>query len=238
MILFLGPQQIFLFHDLNEHFLLGHRRFFFPEDLIHLIYRINLSIRKLWYKEKGSLISQRSSRARDGIRTRDPRLGKAILHHWATRALLNFVAESTRRDSNPRPSPWQGDTPPLSHSCIVLFCCLRARDGIRTRDPRLGKAILHHWATRAFCVLFIGTHINILYVVIFVNNIFYFFDKYFIAIIYRLYFHSTPSLLWILYTYGILNQWTLSNKLLENSITDWKWNNQLIIVSLSKCDMI
>ena len=25
--------------------------------------------------------------------------------------------KSTRRDSNPRPSPWQGDTPPLSHSC-------------------------------------------------------------------------------------------------------------------------
>ena len=25
----------------------------------------------------------------------------------------------------------------------------KARDGIRTRDPRLGKAILHHWATRA-----------------------------------------------------------------------------------------
>ena len=155
--------------------------------------------------------------------------------------------KSTRRDSNPRPSPWQGDTPPLSHSCMIvlnfrtyiqLFGIRKARDGIRTRDPRLGKAILHHWATRAFCVLFIGTHINILYLVIFVNIYFYFFDKYFIAIIYRLYFHSTPSLLWILYTYGILNQWTLSNKLLENSITDWKWNNQLIIVSLSKCDMI
>ena len=29
-----------------------------------------------------------------------------------------YVFESTRRDSNPRPSPWQGDTPPLSHSCI------------------------------------------------------------------------------------------------------------------------
>ena len=29
--------------------------------------------------------------------------------------------KSTRRDSNPRPSPWQGDTPPLSHSCILLF---------------------------------------------------------------------------------------------------------------------
>ena len=26
----------------------------------------------------------------------------------------------------------------------------KARDGIRTRGPRLGKAMLHHWATRAF----------------------------------------------------------------------------------------
>ena len=29
--------------------------------------------------------------------------------------LREFV--STRRDSNPRPSPWEGNTPPLSHSC-------------------------------------------------------------------------------------------------------------------------
>ena len=29
-----------------------------------------------------------------------------------------YLFESTRRDSNPRPSPWQGDTPPLSHSCV------------------------------------------------------------------------------------------------------------------------
>ena len=34
-----------------------------------------------------------------------------------------YLFESTRRDSNPRPSPWQGDTPPLSHSCM-LFSCL------------------------------------------------------------------------------------------------------------------
>ena len=27
--------------------------------------------------------------------------------------------KSARRDSNPRPSPWQGDTPPLSHSRII-----------------------------------------------------------------------------------------------------------------------
>ena len=28
------------------------------------------------------------------------------------------IVKSTRRDSDPRPSPWQGDTPPLSHSCV------------------------------------------------------------------------------------------------------------------------
>ena len=31
-----------------------------------------------------------------------------------------LILQSARRDSNPRPSPWQGDTPPLSHSRI---CC-------------------------------------------------------------------------------------------------------------------
>ena len=31
------------------------------------------------------------------------------------------IKKSTRRDSNPRPSPWQGDTPPLSHSCMFWF---------------------------------------------------------------------------------------------------------------------
>ena len=38
-------------------------------------------------------------------------------------SFLSFSAnkKSTRRDSNPRPSPWQGDTPPLSHSCISSF---------------------------------------------------------------------------------------------------------------------
>ena len=35
--------------------------------------------------------------------------------------LLFCIIESTRRDSNPRPSPWQGDTPPLSHSCKHTF---------------------------------------------------------------------------------------------------------------------
>ena len=31
----------------------------------------------------------------------------------------SWQQKSTRRDSNPRPSPWQGDTPPLSHSCMM-----------------------------------------------------------------------------------------------------------------------
>ena len=35
--------------------------------------------------------------------------------------LLFCIIESTRRDSNPRPSPWQGDTPPLSHSCTTYL---------------------------------------------------------------------------------------------------------------------
>ena len=35
------------------------------------------------------------------------------------------------------------------HRMTLFSISLRARDGIRTRDPRLGKAILHHWATRA-----------------------------------------------------------------------------------------
>ena len=30
------------------------------------------------------------------------------------------------------------------HRMALFSISLRARDGIRTRDPRLGKAILHH----------------------------------------------------------------------------------------------
>ena len=35
--------------------------------------------------------------------------------------------KSARRDSNPRPSPWQGDTPPLSH-LRMMYCFLQARN--------------------------------------------------------------------------------------------------------------
>ena len=36
------------------------------------------------------------------------------------------------------------------HSDVFLLF-LRARDGDRTRDPLLGKEVLHRWATRAYC---------------------------------------------------------------------------------------
>ena len=41
--------------------------------------------------------------------------------------------KSTRRDSNPRPSPWQGDTPPLSHSCIL---CSLNQNNIHYTDEK------------------------------------------------------------------------------------------------------
>lgn len=45
-------------------------------------------------------------------------LPRTSIHIFATKFRRQ---KSTRRDSNPRPSPWQGDTPPLSHSCMSLF---------------------------------------------------------------------------------------------------------------------
>ena len=49
-----------------------------------------------------------------------------------------------RRHSN-RSSPAGLEHRKKSHPSDVFLCIsLRARDGIRTRDPRLGKAILHH----------------------------------------------------------------------------------------------
>ena len=47
------------------------------------------------------------------------------------------LLESARRDSNPRPQPWQGCTPPLSHSRIYNFLFLKAGDGNRTHVSSL-----------------------------------------------------------------------------------------------------
>ena len=57
--------------------------------------------------------------------------------------------KSTRRDSNPRPSPWQGDTPPLSHSCINNWYSVES--GWWESNPRiqLGRLVFYHWTTPA-----------------------------------------------------------------------------------------
>ena len=55
------------------------------------------------------------------IRTVLTRQGLNIQKKDIHRMSLFYIFESTRRDSNPRPSPWQGDTPPLSHSCTTYL---------------------------------------------------------------------------------------------------------------------
>ena len=55
------------------------------------------------------------------LRTARPRQGSNMRkkrRYPSDISSFSHLIESTRRDSNPRPSPWQGDTPPLSHSCI------------------------------------------------------------------------------------------------------------------------
>ena len=80
-------------------------------------------IRDLRSKSKISL-----SRATDGVRTRDPNLGKVVLYQLSHCRIFscsdgnNCFYKSDRRGSNPRPQPWQGctlPTEPLSH--IELF---------------------------------------------------------------------------------------------------------------------
>ena len=51
-------------------------------------------------------------RAADGNRTRDLRTTNATLYRLSHSSICNFHCKSARRDSNPRPRPWQGRTPP------------------------------------------------------------------------------------------------------------------------------
>ena len=52
---------------------------------------------------------------------------------------------SGKRDSNPRPQPWQGCALPteLFSQAICYVKDLRAKNGTRTRDPNLGKVVLY-----------------------------------------------------------------------------------------------
>ena len=60
--------------------------------------------------ETSRSVDNRTVRARQGLNIQKKEISSGYL--------LFCIIESTRRDSNPRPSPWQGDTPPLSHSCV------------------------------------------------------------------------------------------------------------------------
>ncbi len=52
--------------------------------------------------------------------------------------------------------------PPLQHGCFILN---RAKDGIWTRDPHLGKVVLYRWATFAWLI----ASANLIYYLIFQN---------------------------------------------------------------------
>ena len=67
----------------------------------------------------------------EGSRTPDTRLRRAVLYP----AELQAHNWSGRRDSNPRPSPWQGDALPLSHFRVVVRL-----EGLE--PPRTGRQIL------------------------------------------------------------------------------------------------
>ena len=50
---------------------------------------------------------------------------------------------SGKRDSDPRPPPWQGGALPLSYFRNCVKKLRRAENGARTRDPDLGKVVLY-----------------------------------------------------------------------------------------------
>ena len=98
---------------------------------------------------------------------------------------------SEKRDSNPRPQPWQGCALPtelFSPFKISIYSSgtlskSRAKNGTRTRDPNLGKVVLHPWATRAFLIFYLVkcslhlTNDTIQELPSFVNTYFQFFSK-------------------------------------------------------------
>ena len=70
------------------------------------------------------------------------RLHKTVLRH--------LKRKSARRDSNPRPSPWQGDTPPLSHSRIITFIYLN----LLTVSVLLTKCIIAQQKNNCKCFFY------------------------------------------------------------------------------------
>ena len=59
---------------------------------------------------------------------------------------------SARRDSNPRPSPWQGDAPPLSHSRLTTSCFLSYR--LKTKRSIAYEFVVVNFFLKNFIFLF------------------------------------------------------------------------------------
>ena len=66
-------------------------------------------------------------KAEDGVRTRDPHLGKVVFYHWTTSAIW---FKCRLKDLNPRPSDYKSDALPTELSR------LSAGEGTRTPTPR------------------------------------------------------------------------------------------------------
>ena len=88
---------------------------------IHRMTLFSISLRARDVAERPGDIRLRRPQQSGDIRTVLTRQGLNIQKKDIHRMSLFYIFESTRRDSNPRPSPWQGDTPPLSHSCTHTF---------------------------------------------------------------------------------------------------------------------
>ena len=56
---------------------------------------------------------------------------------------MRFKTWSERRDSDPRPRPWQGRALPTELLSQIDVQRTGAKDGTRTRDPDLGKVVLY-----------------------------------------------------------------------------------------------
>ena len=97
------------------------------------------SLSTLYYYNAPSLTTRLTGDYRD--RTYTGKCSPALLDtHKRKRIQINSESfKSTRRDSNPRPSPWQGDTPPLSHSCKI--CCAVTVSATKHMIPENGTFV-------------------------------------------------------------------------------------------------
>src|SRR5687768_11957813 len=85
----------------------------------------------------------KSRRGVDGIRTRDQGFADPCLTTWPRRHTFQLL--SGRWDSNPRPSPWQGDVLPLyyARSSWSVFLTESAETQNRTVDTAIFSRVLY-----------------------------------------------------------------------------------------------